>query len=294
MNRNQRSKTSALLIAVIAVLFYSFFMHAKHDPALSKVNAFADDPYDAVGSFGIQAAMFLAVVCLIRSFRSRADAWAFEHDLFLLRAETAAILSVGVTLAADALAMLRYAHLWIGAAAGYGLAALLVGMAILTGAVGLWIRRTAEIPVGQASSAARARAVAVSAFMALVLVFYPQHFRRGLIGVLSAAFIGTVILFAPVWAWTMTLVPHVSAHPEQHLITLEAFHRRKYHWLVVILVGVLVGLFFVAGEGSEGGGIPRAKLALVISAYIGLETAGLIVGYAFLGKSLGLFRRRSP
>src|SRR5690242_2762961 len=225
-------------------------MHAKHDPALSKVNAFADDPYDAVGSFGIQAAIFLAIVCLIRAFRSPTDARAFDDDLVILRAETAAILSVGVTLAADVLAMLRYPHLWMGSAAGYRLSALLIGMAVITGVLGLLIRRGAGAAYRHPKSNEWIRAVIVSILAAFLLVLYPEHFRRGLIGVLSTAFIGTVILFAPVWAWTMTLVPHVSAHPEQHLITLEAFHRRKYHWLVVILVGVLVGLFFVAGEGS--------------------------------------------
>jgi Ca2+/Na+ antiporter len=292
MGAPRKYKIDSIFVFILAALFYLFFMYAKHDPALSKVNAFADDPYDAVGSFGIQAAIFLATVCLIRAFRSPADARAFDDDLFILRAQTAAVLSVGVTLAADALAMLRYPHLWMGSAVGYRLAALLIGMAVFTGVVGLRIRG-AEAGYRHPNSATRIRAGIVSIFAAFLLVLYPEHFRRGLIGALSTAFVGTVILFAPVWACTMALIPYASADPEQQLNTSDEFLQKKYHWLIVILVGVLVGLFFVAGEASEGSGIPRARLALVISAYIGLETAGLMVGYGFLGKSLGLFRRRS-
>lgn len=59
---------------------------------------------------------------------------------------------------------------------------------------------------------------------------------------------------------------------------------------MVIIAGVLIGLFFVAGEASEGSGIPHSRLALVISAYVGLETAGVMIGYGLLRKPLGLFR----
>lgn len=293
MNANERPKVSSSLVFVLAVLFYLFFMYAKHDSALSKVNAFADDPYDAVGSFGIQAAIFLAIVCLIRAFRRRAESRSFEDDLFLFRAQTAAILSVAVTLAADTLAMLRYPRLWVGSAAGYRLVALLIGMTILTAAIGLWIRRGTQIGHWHITSTAWFRAVIVSIFAVLVLAFYPEHFRRGLIGVLSTAFIGTLILFAPVWAWTMALAPHLGPGIEHHLAAPGGFLQKKYGWVIVFLAGVLVGLFFVAGEASEGSGIPQSKLTLVVSAYAGLETAGLMVGYAFLGKPLGVFRRSS-
>lgn len=291
MGTPRKYKVDSLFIFILGALFYVFFMHAKHDPALSKVNPFADDPYDAVGSFGIQAAIFLAIVCSMRAFRRGADARSSEDNFFILRAQMAAILSAGVTLAADALATLRYPHLWIGSAAGYRLAALLMGIAILTGAVGLWIMRGTQIAHRPSASGAWFRAVIVSIFAALILVFYPEHFRHGLIGVLSKAFVGTFILFAPVWAWTVTLVPHEEPRSEQRVT--DGFLRKKYHWFIVILAGVLVGLFFVAGEASEGSGIPHSKLALVVSAYVGLETAGVIVGYAFLGKPLGLFRRPS-
>lgn len=297
MDATRRSGVRSLFIFVLAVLFYAFFMHAKHDPSLSKVNAFADDPYDAVGSFGIQAAALLGILCVIRAFRApRAATGSAEEGIFLLRAQAAAILSVGVTLAADAVAMIRRPFLWYGSPAGYRLLALIGGMAILTAAIGFWIRRSIALENRHSNWAGSIRAAIVSIIAVLVLLFYPESFRRGLIGILFTALIGTVILFIATWAWTMALIPDTGldegAVHSQDVSGAREYHRRKYHWAVVVLFGVLIGLFFVAGEASEGSGIPHGKLALVISAYIGLETAGLMIGYGFLRRPLGLFRRR--
>ena len=91
-----RFKVNALLAFLLALLFYFFFMHTKHDAALSAVNAFAEDPYDAVGSFGIQAALFCGVVCLIRAFRPQdSEGASLERRIFVVRAQMAAVLSVG-------------------------------------------------------------------------------------------------------------------------------------------------------------------------------------------------------
>lgn len=291
MNADRNLKIGSFFVFVLAILFYVFFMHAKHDPALSRVNAFTDDPYDAVGSFGIQAAAILGILCLVRAFRS---AGSGKQEWFLIRAQVAAILSVAVTLAADAIAMLRHLSLWIGHSAGYRLLALLAGMALLTAAIGIWVHRTAPTMEQSATASHRIRAVIVSFFAALVLLLYPEIFHHGLIGVLLTAFTGTVILFVCMWAWTVALVPgppNVS-QPERTAARRTSM-KRLYSWAIVILAGILIGLFFVAGEASEGSGIPHSRLALVVSAYLGLETTGIMVGYGFLGKLLGLFQRDS-
>jgi hypothetical protein len=286
-------KLTSLFIFALAVLFYAFFMYAKHDPALSAVNGFADDPYDAVGSFGIQAAMFLGLLCLIRAFRpSRPDAASVSGPAFLARAQMAAVLSVAVTLAADLVAMLRHPAVWMGSPRGYKLLALLAGMAVSTATVGaLALRQARKMDLPPAPRPWR-NAVLVSLIASLTLFVYPDHFRQGLIGALFAVLAGDVILFASVWAWTMALMPYgPGAAPTK---ASRWFATGKSEWTLVILAGVLIGLVFVAGEASEGSGIPPTRLALVISVYIGLETAGLMIGYRFLGKPLGLFRKISP
>jgi hypothetical protein len=62
-------KVSALLTFGLAILLFPFFDICKHAPALALVNAFAEDPYDAVGSFGIQLAPFLSLLAVLRAFR---------------------------------------------------------------------------------------------------------------------------------------------------------------------------------------------------------------------------------
>lgn len=291
----QRHKIISLFIFVFAVLFYFFFMHAKHDPALSAVNPFADDPYDAVGSFAIQAAVFLGILCLVRAFRPNPSGIeSIRRESFLLRAQMAATLSVAVTLVADAVAMLRHPHLWLGLPAGYRLLAWLVGMAVLAAALGLPVYSRAKKTGSPAAPPESMKALIISFLSLCVLLLYPESFRRGLIGVLGTPLVGTAILFACVWVWMTALVPipavgATGATPAR----VPWYARRSFQWFVVVLAGLFIGLFFVAGEASEGTGIPPARLALVVSAYLGLETAGVMIGYGFLGKPLGLFRRIS-
>ena len=121
----KQCKVSASITFVLAVLFYLFFQASKHDLALSPVNAFADDPYDAVGSFGVQFALFTALLSLVRAFRPYQSEQTLDgQKLLLLRGEYFSCLSVAVTLVADVVAMLRHSSVWIGLPAGDMLAML--------------------------------------------------------------------------------------------------------------------------------------------------------------------------
>ena len=134
---SRQLKGIAFLAFVLAVLFYLFFQVSKHDPALSQVNAFAEDPYDAVGSFGVQFALFTALLSLVRAFRPyQADKALDSQELLLVRVEYFSCLSIALTLVADIVAMIRHPAVWIGRPTGYLLAALVGGMALLTVLVG--------------------------------------------------------------------------------------------------------------------------------------------------------------
>ncbi|HKW87702.1 MAG TPA: hypothetical protein VJN21_03000 [Candidatus Acidoferrales bacterium] len=295
MIASSKLRINSVFIFGLAILFYFFFMHAKHDSALSAVNPFADDPYDAVGSFAIQAAVFLGILCVIRAFRPNPPAVESIHrESFLLRAQMAGVLSVAVTLATDAVAMLRHPHLWLGLPAGYRLLAWLGGMAVLTAAIGAPVYRMAKKIDLPAAPPQWNRILIVSLVAVGIILHYPESFRRGLIGVLATPLVGTAILFACMWVWTTALVPfQASSAVGTKPPGTRWYARRSFQWASVILAGILIGLFFVAGEASEGTGIPPARLVLVVSAYIGLETAGVMIGYGFLRKPLGLFRRFS-
>lgn len=289
-----RFRINALLTFLLALLFYFFFMHTKHDAALSAVNAFAEDPYDAVGSFGIQAALFCGVVCLIRAFRPQGSEGAsLERKVFVMRAQMAAVLSVGVTLASDAVGAARHASLWLGSAAGHRLVSLLGGMAVLTVMTGILVRRAAREMTLPKVVKDWKKAAVVSLAAALALAFYPENLRRHFLGELLTILAGAALLFVSIWAWAVALIPYRTVEKRNEGAAPPVSWAHKYQWFIVAAAGILMGLFFVAGEASEGTGIPHAKLALVVSVYLGLEIAGVLIGYSFLAKPLGLFRKNS-
>lgn len=288
-----RFKVNALLAFLLALLFYFFFMHTKHDAALSAVNAFAEDPYDAVGSFGIQAALFCGVVCLIRAFRPQdSEGASLERRIFVVRAQMAAVLSVGVTLASDAVGAARHSWLWLGSSAGHRLIFLLGGMAVLAAMVGTLVRRAAREMAQPNVANDWEKAAIVSLAAVVALAFYPENLRRYLLGELLTILAGATLLFVSIWAWAVALIPYRVAKKENEGAAPVSW-AHKYQWLIVAAAGILMGLFFVAGEASEGSGIPHAKLALVVSVYLGLEIAGVLIGYSFLVGPLGLFHKNS-
>jgi hypothetical protein len=57
-------KVTALLTFGLAILLFPFFEICKHAPALSLVNAFAEDPYDAVYG-NMQSYIARGLICLL-------------------------------------------------------------------------------------------------------------------------------------------------------------------------------------------------------------------------------------
>jgi hypothetical protein len=139
------------------------------------------------------------------------------------------------------------------------------------------------------------RAAIVSLAAVAILAFYPENLRQSTVGELFTVIVGAILLFAPMWAFGMSLVPYQTEVKQHEAITLSDWlNRYKYQIGFVILLGILMGLFFVLGESTEGGGGPRLpRFAFVASVYIGLETAGLLIGYSFMRKPLGFFHRDS-
>ncbi len=156
-------KVNAFLTIMLAVMFYLFFQMSKHHPALSQVNAFANDPYDAVGTAGTQFAAFTALLSLVRAFRPYQPKRAVDSQQVLLaRGAYMTCLSVAVTLGADIVAMLRYPSVWIGFPTGLLLAALVGSMALLTALVIWRIHHAASVCMVPSTQQRWARAIGVS------------------------------------------------------------------------------------------------------------------------------------
>lgn len=327
-------KIAALLTFGLAVLFSLFFQISKHDPALSQVNPFGEDPYDAVGSFGVQLALFTAVLALIRAFRPyQTDTKRDSHHVLFARAVFLSCLSVAVTLLADSIAMIRHPTLWIGGAAGDVLAILLGGMVLLTALV-LWSLSHAcrSLPV-RSPLHHWARASMLSSAGILLLALYPEELRQSIGGELLTISVGIAFLFVLVWALgtmiSSSLHPsfedvfddlaavyqglkahlkpldtllHVCENASATLLTLplvrpllQWLNPRKHPWHGTLLLGMVIGLLLLLSEMTvEGSPHSLRTLALVAAIFIGVESAGVLLGYALFAKLLGLFRQVSP
>ena len=323
-------KVSAVLTFGLAILFFLFFQVCKQAPALSQVNPFAEDPYDAVGSFGVQLAAFLSLLAALRAFRPYPSAKTRDRQRVLFaRAAYCSGLTVAVTLVADMVAMIRHPSLWIGAAAGYMLAALLGGMILLTALV-LWLISRVTRPLPLRSPRRRwSKAIACSIAGILLLALYPEELRQSSPGELVTIAVGAIFLFGLVWALGTAVAPSLERPFEdviddlvtayrwekarsdpsdpwlvldgvlEKLLTLSPVHAvlrwlnpRKHPWRIPLLLGVFMGMVLLLSEmGAEGGPPGFGKLAMVAAIFIGVECGAVLLGYALLAKPLGLFRR---
>ncbi len=90
----------------MAIAFHLFFQASKHIPFLSSVTPFLEDPYDAVGSFGIQIAVSIGLLNLIRIYliiKSEAK----ERYLFVLKGNLFLAWTIIFTIVVDIIAIIK-------------------------------------------------------------------------------------------------------------------------------------------------------------------------------------------
>lgn len=320
-------KVYACLTVVLAVLFYLFFQISKHQPALSQVNAFANDPYDAIGSFGVQFALFIALLSLLRAFRPYQSKQALDsQELLLVRGAIFSCLSVMITLIGDAVAMARHLSVWMGLSAGYVLAALIGGMALFTVIVGWLLISWARKMRSSSATSAGIRAICVSVLSLLILALYPESWRQTTYGELFTIIVGATLLFVPTWAVGTAISPSPGASYEDFLDDVTVMYRwlklhmgpvvilcnlvesiwnwppvrsvvlwfnpRRYRWNPAILVGLIMGMVLALGEAFGEGGGPHhiGRFAILASVFVSMECFAVLLGYLLLAKLLGLFR----
>jgi hypothetical protein len=312
------------------VLFYLFFQISKHNADLSQVNAFADDPYDAVGSFAVQFALFTALLSLVRAFRPYQPGKALDsQQLLLLRGEYLSCLSIAGTLVADAVAMIRHPSIWIGLPAGTMLAALTAGMALLTVLTSWLIHRSRRNMPSPSAQNMWTKAIGITIVSILILVLYPENWRQSTPGELFTVLVGAAFLFVPVWVIGIAISPFPDTFFEDFIDDLTALYRwlkahigplaiffnffekllswpfirpvlrrlnpRKHTWNFPILIGIVMGIVLTLGETLGEGGGPHqiGRFAMIAAVFVSLECAAVLLGYALLAQPLGLFRQTS-
>jgi hypothetical protein len=282
-------KWNAVAVFILAALFYGSFMFAKHDPAFRDIIPFGEDPYDAVGSFGVIVAMLIALLSLARAFRPLREAPSAAQLFYLVRSQQAVVLAVVITLSADAVAMARHASMWTGAASRDRLIALLGGITTVAIAVQLLVRAS-QRTIPQAGSNRWIRAAMVTLLILLVLADYPEQLIGRLPAHLLTVVVGAIVLIAPMRFLLIALVPDPACEERMEKRPSHGkFSTAGRRWTMVVLVGILIGASAFMGEIAEGSGASSiGRLVFVASVFIGLGFAGILIAYAFLAKPLGL------
>lgn len=284
-------KINSIIIFTFAVLFYFFFMFTKHNPSLSAIIPFANDPYDSIGSFGVIISGLLGILALIRTFRPyRKNPPTTDQIVFLVRTQMAIVSAVLVTIGADFIAMARHQSLWMGQIGGNELLLLISGMAVLDVLIGYLVRLSIRRNL-LAFPREYKRAIITFLIFIILLALYPESVIQSTFGELFALVSGIILLFAPMSSLTTVLVQYEAKEIENGKSS-NWFSKRWVQWSGVALFGIVVGTFSLIGEsiGEGGGEIPLSHIAIVASVFIGAGTAGLVVAYAFLRKPLGLFQ----
>ncbi len=282
-----RFKVNTLLSAILAAVLYLFFMFAKHDPMLSTVAPFLNDPYDAIGSFATISSILLVIIALVRALRPYPSPPTEERKVFLIRTHMAIALAVLITLAADLVAMARHPSLWLRSPLAGELIALLGGIIAFALAAVLLIRRSMS-GITVPTRLTWRGAIAVSLLALLILAVYPENLIDMLYGHLFTIFVGMLLLFAPMAALDIALVPAAMASTA----VVQTRRAKAAPWIIALLLAFGVGLLVFLGEAGEGGGrsVPLVRIATVFAVFVGMGTLGILVGYAFLRKPLGLPR----
>jgi len=320
----RRVQFAQLATCLLAALFWIFFDASKHNPALAKANVFIEDPYDAVGSFGIQLAGLSALVSFVRIARPYPKGITSNNLLLILRGEAVALLSVAVTLTADFIAMVRYLPVWTSSSAGWRLAVFICGLMALfalAGWVVLHIGKSLNLLSG---SRARGQTIVVCLVGGIILAFYPEAWRQSVPGAIFTALTGMVILFVLCSAIVKLVFPPAGGPYEDIFDDLFSLYQwikaharfpgflfrgmekfvniawmrslinwlnpRKHAWNFVILVALGMGTAFLIAEAIEEGAPARNVIPLILAVYIGIEGAGVLLGYVLFRRFLGIFR----
>lgn len=282
----RRLRFSAVATMVLAVAFLAFFQVAKQVPSIAAINPTANDPYDAIGSFAIQAAMLLAVMSLVRAFWPGRAEPTNEQAASMARMQIAVVAAVEVTLIGDVVALVRHTDVWMGSALGVGYA---VALAILD-AYNAWVGWQAATAMGSgigvADQGQRLRFAASVIALIAVLGLYPEGIRASVPGALATVVVGAVLLFVPMAEVSLVLVPYSADRSTEALALPRWLQSSAVQWAGLAVGALFAGACLVFAEGGGGFGLPPH----VVGVYLGLEATGAVIGFALMRGPLGFKR----
>lgn len=254
------------LILLAAIVFFLFFQVNKRSPFV-KANPFANDPYDAVGSIAIQAALLVSLLSYARILRQRNDPSQAKERL-ILHGNILVLAAIFITLSTDALA--EFVHPVPTSVWRNILVIELVSMFLLTIVCGLTLRMgfrgmpTSPPPINLTP------ADAIDDLWSLVRLPVER---------------GEKFFPPPMVEWVRRF------NSDRLFSRMQWLDPRKHPWRFTGVVGLLVGVSLVLAQLQEGLPPSLGIGLLVMGIFISVEFVATLVGFALFGGYLGLRSR---
>jgi hypothetical protein len=253
------------LITFAALVFWIFFQINKGGP-FREINPFGVDPYDAVGSFAFQGAFLVGILTYARVLRSLGDlSQQASKGRLILRGNGFVLAAIGITLAADAIAVILHpvqTSGWGGVLLAELMAMILLAVICALQLIIFLRRKKTAPPPGNLTPAD-----AIDDLWTLVRV--PVQKAGNL---MPRRFVDWVDRFQIDMLFARVHWVHPRLHP----------------WRFAAALGLLVGIALVIAQFQEGLPPSLAIGLLVTGIFISGEFLGTLVGFAVFGGFLGL------
>jgi hypothetical protein len=251
-------------ITFAAFVFYLFFQINKGGP-FRAINPFAEDPYDAVGSFAVQGSLLIGILTFARALRLCDDPAQAGKMRLIIRGNGLVLFAILITLVTDAVAVLVHPL-----PPSYWGKALLIELASMFVLV----------------------LVCVIAFITVAWRIQTGPAPRHLTPADGLDDLWTLIR-VPVTKARVVL-PHsfvewVERFESDRLFTrVQSLNPRTHAWRFACVVGLLVGIALFGAQLQEGLP-PSLRIGLVVAAiFLFAEFTATVLGFALLGRYLGL------
>jgi hypothetical protein len=314
---------------LLSIIFIWFFFFCKHNGLLSKVNVFDNDPYDAVGSIGIQVSFLAAILSLIRIVGSFINGTLKNSQkILILRNNLISILSIEITMISNLISIFRFKDKWINNSTGIILVFFVISFLFFSILMHCWTLFIAK----KISSENTHRNFSFFDLWPLlgffILAIYPVYLRESITGAIYTAYLGMIIHVTMVRSFSLWMLPQTELkfidmidilsdlysltknkiklanyffNKIEMLIrtlklksTINWLNPRKHRWNIIIIFGILVGVLFAFNEGIGENWIGYGNRAILLfSIFVGGELIIIFMFYLLFSNYLGLFHKES-
>jgi hypothetical protein len=285
---------------LIAILFLVFFNISKQMQYFSNVNVFAVDPYDATSSFGFQLALFSAILAGLKAFRHYKEGKIpCSSQILILRSISLSIAAIFLTLFSDAVALEKYSSVWRGSTNGQVLGLITLFFLFLSIAFFVYIL---NISGAKLSAFIKVKLISTLLIIFVFLYFYPVNSQTSISTAILNIVVGISLLLAPLAImqryFRFCTLDHYDDFIDDVLSMFKgeklakAVHDffNKFGYIVIISFAIAMGILVCIVQ-TAGAPVKSETLLLLMTVYIGFESAVILICYVLFSDFLGIIRK---